>query len=105
MLVLGLAPSPLVAMIGSALAGFGFALVFPALGVEAFVRVPSTSRGAALGVFSVFLDVALGLTGPLAGLLVGIYGYASIFLIACVAALTGCGITVALGARLARPRV
>lgn len=104
LLVLGLAPTPLVAMVGAALTGFGFALVFPALGVEAFARVPSTSRGAALGVFSVFLDVALGLTGPLAGLLVGVSGYASIFLIAGVAALVGCGITVALGARFSRPR-
>jgi hypothetical protein len=36
---------------------------------------------------------------------VGVYGYASIFLIAAVAAVMGGGITVALGARLARPRV
>jgi MFS family permease len=104
LLVLGLSPSPLFAVIGAALTGFGFALVFPALGVEAFQRVPATSRGAALGVFSVFLDVALGVTGPLAGLLVGVYGYASIFLIAAVAAMAGCTITVVLGARLARPR-
>ena len=76
---------------GAALTGFGFALVFPALGVEAFQRVPSSSRGAAMGVFSVFLDVALGATGPLAGLLVGVYGYASIFLIAAVAAVAGGG--------------
>jgi MFS family permease len=105
LLVLGLSSAPVFAVIGAALTGFGFALVFPALGVEAFQRVPATSRGAALGVFSVFLDVALGVTGPLAGLLVGVYGYASIFLIAAVAALVGCGITVALGARLRRPRM
>jgi MFS family permease len=103
LLVLGLATSPVLAVIGAALTGFGFALVFPALGVEAFQRVPSSSRGAALGVFSVFLDVALGVTGPLAGLLVGVYGYASIFLIAAGAAIIGGTITVALGARLARP--
>jgi MFS family permease len=105
LLVLGLSASPFFAIVGAALTGFGFALVFPALGVEAFQRVPATSRGAALGVFSVFLDVALGITGPLAGLLVGVYGYPSIFVIAAVAAVAGCGITVALGARLARPRV
>jgi MFS family permease len=105
LLVLGLSASPMVAIIGAALTGVGFALVFPSLGVEAFQRVPSSSRGAALGVFSVFLDVALGVTGPLAGVLVGVYGYPSIFLIAAVAAVVGGAITVVLGARLARPRV
>ena len=104
LLVLGLSPSPVVAIIGAGLTGFTFALVFPALGVEAFQRVPSSSRGAAIGIFSVFLDVALGVTGPLAGLLVGVFGYASIFLIAAVAAVLGGSITVALGARLTPPR-
>jgi MFS family permease len=104
LLLLGLAPQAVFAILGAALTGFTFAMVFPALGVEAFQRVPSSSRGAALGVFSVFLDVALGLTGPLAGLLVGAYGYPAIFVIAAVAAVAGAGITVALGARLAPPR-
>lgn len=104
LMILGLAPSPLVASAGAALTGFGFALVFPALGVEAFARVPVHSRGAALGVFSVFLDVALGLTGPVAGFVSARYGYAAIFLIAGIAALAGCLIAVALGARLRRPR-
>jgi MFS family permease len=104
LLILTCAGSPLVATIGAALTGFGFALIFPALGVEAFNRVPSSSRGAALGVFSVFLDVALGLTGPLAGLLVGFYGYPSIFLIAALAAIVAALIMLALGARLSRPR-
>ena len=105
LLLLGLSASSLSAIIGAGLTGFAFALVFPALGVEAFQRVPGSSRGAAIGVFSVFLDVALGVTGPLAGLLVGLSGYASIFLIAAAAALIGAGITVALGARPARPRL
>jgi MFS family permease len=104
LIILGLAPSPLIATAGAALTGFGFALVFPALGVEAFARVPAASRGAALGVFTVFLDVALGLTGPLAGLLSAAWGYASIFLLAGLAAIIGGGIAVALGARIARPK-
>lgn len=104
LILLGLAPSPLLACTGAALTGFGFALIFPALGVEAFARVPSHSRGAALGVFSVFLDVALGLTGPVAGFVSSAYGYTAIFLLAAAAALIGGGIAVALGARIARPR-
>lgn len=100
--ILALAPSPLIAGAGAALTGFGFSLVFPALGVEAFARVPAHSRGAALGVFTVFLDVALGLTGPVAGLLSAAYGYTAIFLLAALAALLGGLIAIALGARLRR---
>ncbi|MCB8880244.1 MFS transporter [Acidisoma cellulosilytica] len=102
--MLTFAGSPLIATIGAAVTGFGFALIFPALGVEAFNRVPATSRGAALGVFSVFLDVALGLTGPLAGLLVGFYGYSAIFLLAAFAAIVAGVMMLGLGARLRRPR-
>lgn len=79
------AAHPGVAMLGAALTGFGFALVFPALGVEAVALVPPASRGAAIGVYSVFLDVALGLTGPVAGAIAGQWGYPSIFLFAGIA--------------------
>ncbi|GAB0116351.1 MFS transporter [Acidisoma sp. 7E03] len=102
LLILALAPTPLIAGAGAALTGFGFALVFPALGVEAFARVPAHSRGAALGVFTVFLDVALGLTGPVAGWLSAASGYPAIFLVAALAALLGGLIVIALGARLRR---
>ncbi len=102
--ILTTAGSPILATLGTAMTGFGFALIFPALGLEAFNRVPSNSRGAALGIFSVFFDVALGLTGPLAGLLVDISGYRSIFLVAGLAAIIAAVITLCLGARLSRPR-
>ncbi|NII10353.1 MFS transporter [Oleiagrimonas sp. C23AA] len=61
------AASPAATLVGVGLAGFGFSLVFPALGVEAVSQVPAHSRGSALGVYSVFMDVALALTGPLGG--------------------------------------
>ncbi len=66
--------------------GFGFALVFPALGVEAVGLVPPASRGAALSAYSVFLDLSLGITGPLAGYIAGEFGYGSVFLFAAIAA-------------------
>jgi MFS family permease len=96
------AGDPVSALIGAGLAGFGFALVFPALGVEVLARVPSTSRGAAIGAFSVFPDVALCVTGPLAGFIVGSFGYATIFLVAALAAGIAAVILVMMGA-LRRP--
>jgi MFS family permease len=69
-----------VALAGAALSGCGFALVFPALGVEALKTVSDQNHGAALGVYTAFLDLAMGITGPTAGFIVGKFGYSAIFL-------------------------
>ena len=71
-----LAPGPMVAV----LTGFGFSLVYPGLGVEAVRRAPPQSRGLAMGAYTVFLDVALGLGSPALGLLAGRAGLGSVFL-------------------------
>ncbi|MCX4160250.1 MULTISPECIES: MFS transporter [Paraburkholderia] len=89
LLMLWLAPEPHIALLGAALTGFGFALIFPALGVEAVALVPPASRGAALSAYSVFLDLSLGITGPLAGYVAGEFGYGSVFLFAALAAAGG----------------
>jgi predicted MFS family arabinose efflux permease len=78
-----------VALAGAALSGCGFALVFPALGVEALKTVADQNHGAALGVYTGFLDLAMGITGPVAGFIVGKLGYSAIFLYGSAAA--GCG--------------
>lgn len=80
---------PQVAIIGAALTGLGFSLVFPSLGVEAVALVPPASRGTALSVYSVFLDASLGITGPIAGLVAGGFGYAAVYLFAAMAAVVG----------------
>jgi MFS family permease len=82
------AHSPWMAFAGAALAGFGYSLVFPALGVEAVKRVAENNRGSALAVYTAFADVSFFLTGPIAGFVIGLYGYASVFLfaLACVLA-------------------
>ncbi|AUT48308.1 MFS transporter [Achromobacter sp. AONIH1] len=100
--LLWLAPSTGLALMGAALTGCGFALVFPAIGVEAVARVPAGSRGAALGAYSAFLDLALGVTGPVAGYISGGFGYPAIFLSAALAVLVGFGIATGLYRHAAR---
>jgi predicted MFS family arabinose efflux permease len=90
------ASQPTMALAGAALAGFGFSLVFPALGVEAVKRVTLNNRGAALGVFTAFADVSFFLTGPLAGAVIGLWGYPSVFLFALICVLAALGIAIAL---------
>ncbi|MEM5364679.1 MFS transporter [Paraburkholderia azotifigens] len=102
LLLLWLAPEPHVALAGAALTGFGFALVFPALGVEAVGLVPPASRGAALSAYSVFLDLSLGITGPLAGYIAGEFGYGSVFLFAAIAAAAAVALSTMLYLRNAR---
>ena len=60
----------------------GLSLVFPALGVEAVKQVEEQNQGTALGTYSAFLDLALGLTGPVAGWVAGYYDLETIYLLA-----------------------
>jgi MFS family permease len=96
LLFLWLAHVPAMAFAGAALTGFGFSLVFPALGVEAVRCVTPENRGSALGVFTAFADLSLGLTGPLVGLIVAGLGYASIFLFAALMAVAAFALTLRL---------
>ena len=75
-----LAPSSEVAVAGALLTGFGYALVYPGLGVEAVRRVPAQSRGLAMGTYTAFFDLALGIANPLLGLIAGAAGLQSVFL-------------------------
>jgi MFS family permease len=79
LMVLWLANMPGIALIGAGITGLGFSLVFPALGVEAVKLVPGSNKGAALGAYGLFLDISLGLTGPLVGGVASHFGMLYIF--------------------------
>jgi MFS family permease len=82
LLLVGFATMPLLAKIGTFLAGAGFSLVFPALGVVAVKAVPQQNQGAALATYTVFMDLSLGITGPLAGLMMAYMGVSTIYIAA-----------------------
>ncbi|REC45310.1 MFS transporter [Chryseobacterium pennipullorum] len=72
--------SKTMAVIGCGLTGVGFSLVFPALGVLAIRKVKPQMRGTALGAYVAFVDLSLGLAGPIAGLVAGWLDYQAVYL-------------------------
>ena len=72
--------SKTLAIIGCGLTGIGFSLVFPALGVLAIQKVKPQMRGTALGAYVAFVDLSLGLAGPIAGLIAGWFNYQVVYL-------------------------
>lgn len=85
--LLWLSPIRLLAIVGAALTGFGYALVYPGLGVEAVHRASPENRGLAMGTYTVFLDVALGFGSPALGLVANTAGLSSVFLVSMLAAI------------------
>jgi MFS family permease len=94
--LLALSPSLAAALAGAALTGFGYALVYPGLGVEAVRLVPAQSRGLAMGAYTAFLDVALGFGTPALGFLAERAGLGSVFTASVLAALGAAGVAAAL---------
>jgi MFS family permease len=82
-----LAPWSALALTGAALTGFGYSLVYPGFGVEAVRRAPPQSRGLAMGAYTAFLDLTLGLASPVLGLLGGVAGLNAVFLASMVSVL------------------
>ncbi|MCO6058539.1 MFS transporter [Pseudomonas sp. MOB-449] len=94
LLLVWLAPLPLVAILGSALTGLGVSWVYPGLAVETLARTPPANRNSALSTLSLFFDLAVGLAGPLMGLAVSGFGLAQVFF--CSALLSAVGLLLVL---------
>jgi MFS family permease len=94
--LMGLSSSIVPAAIGAALTGFGYALVFPGLGVEAVRRAPPESRGLAMGAYTACLDIALGVSGPLLGFIASGAGLSAVFLVSALLVLVSAIVAVLL---------
>lgn len=87
-----IAPSMDLAIVGAVLTGFGYSLVYPGFGVEAVRRAPPQSRGLAMGAYTAFLDLALGLASPALGLVADQAGVAAVFLVSALVVTGAAGI-------------
>ena len=81
-----LAHSLPVAIGGAVAMGAAFSLLLPSLALLVVNRVSEMRRGAAMGTFTAFFDIGVGLGAPAAGLAAAIGGYPAAFGFAAIAA-------------------
>ena len=87
LVAIALAHSLAAALVGAVAMGAGFSLLFPSLALVVINRVPEERRGAAMGTFTAFFDVGVGIGSPIAGAAAALSGYEAAFLIAAAFAL------------------
>jgi len=92
-----LAESLPLAIAGALAMGAAFSMLLPSLALLVVNRVPESRRGAAMGTFTAFFDVGVGLGAPAAGVAAAVGGYPAAFGFAAVAA--ACLIPLALSLR------
>src|SRR6516164_10023818 len=87
-----LAPWSALALFGAAVTGVGYSLVYPGFGVEAVHRAPPESRGLAMGAYTAFLDLALGVANPALGLVASGAGLGAVYLVSTLVVLCAAAI-------------
>jgi MFS family permease len=93
---IALATSLPLALAGAVAMGAAFALIYPSLSLVVVNSVSETRRGSALGTFTAFFDLGMGLGGPLVGLAASLGGYPAAFWLASVCAVGTLAVTTAL---------
>ena len=66
--------------------------MFPSLALMVVSEVDEENRGSALGAFTAFFDIGVGLGAPLAGAAAALAGYPAVFLLGALAALGTAGL-------------
>jgi len=92
--IIWIARTPALVFVGAAVTGLGYSLVYPGFGLEAVARTPPQSRGLAMGAFTAFLDLALGIANPALGLLASRAGLGSLYLAGAITVLCAAPVAV-----------
>lgn len=95
---------PVTAVIGVALVGTGWALVFPAVTAWLATHVPDAERGVALGSLIAFMDVGQATAGYAIGAVADVTSFGTAFLVPAVATVAG-GVVLAIAVRRAGPPI
>jgi MFS family permease len=93
LLVIALAQSLPVALIGGMAMGAAFSLLNPSLMLIAVGRVSENARGAAMGTYTAFFDAGVGFGAPLAGLAAALTSYEGAFVLAAAIAVGSAALT------------
>ncbi len=96
LLVIAGSGSVAIALVGAVAMGSGFSLLFPSLALLVINRVPEERRGVAMGTFTAFFDLGMGIGSPLAGVAAGIGGYEAAFWLAAASAVGAAAVAISL---------
>lgn len=83
--VLALGPGPVIAVVATAVLGFGFSFPWASIASTVLKRTPSHERGSAVGILSAYYDVFVGISSFAAGAMAKRFGYPAAFAMAVVA--------------------
>jgi MFS family permease len=79
LVIIATAPDLAVALVGGLVMGVGFSLLHPSLALMVMNRTDKAEQGVALGAYTSFWDLGIGVWGPLTGLIASGLGYRSVF--------------------------
>lgn len=105
LLIIATAHNLPVALLGGLVMGVGFSLLHPCLALMVMNRTDQARQGVALGAYTSFWDLGLGVWGPLTGLIASALGYSAVFIAGALCAVVAALMALWIDRPAAVPRV
>jgi len=86
LLIIAMAPNLPVAVLGGLVMGVGFSLLHPSLALMVMNLTDKSKQGAAIGAYTSFWDLGLGVWGPVTGVVATTFGYPAVFIVGAASA-------------------